>query len=134
MQIDAGQIIAGVAINQGQIGSPNLDLSFNGNYAFYSSGMPLVMTTNEVGQVTASNPPSGTVSGHMDMIANGVPAPGLPFTGTFVTDKLARGTVTLQTSTGAQHLVVYTTGGAGPMTFVGTDSNFVVSGRFEMQQ
>jgi hypothetical protein len=96
--------------------------------------MPFVMGTDEVGQLAAINPPNGTVGGHMDMIANGVPSPGLPIIGTFVMDKTARGTATLQTSAGTQHVVLYACGGVGPLTFVGTDSNFVVAGTFETQQ
>lgn len=134
MELDSGQMLSGLGVNQGQAGSPHLDLAFGGAYGFYFLGMPFVMGRDEVGQLTASNPPAGSVGGHLDAITNGVPAPGLPVSGSFVMQKTARGTATIQTASGNQNIVLYGTGGVGPLTFVGTDANFVVTGKFETQQ
>jgi hypothetical protein len=134
MEIDAGQLVSGMAFNDPFGDDPHADLAFDGNYGLSLAGQPFAQTIDEVGRLTAKGPPGGTVAGQMSMIVNGVPAPGLSVTGSFLLDGTGRGTVTLQTPAGTQHLVVYVTGGFGPLQFVGADSNFVVAGTLEMQQ
>ncbi|HEX7286201.1 MAG TPA: hypothetical protein VF532_08470 [Candidatus Angelobacter sp.] len=133
MQIDPGTMVSGLAYNQPLAGTPHLDLSFAGNYALYFIGMPFTLSTDEVGQVAATNAPSGTVAGHMDMTSAGALNSGLGISGSFTMDKTARGTTGLQTPQGTQNLILFASSGIGPVVFVGTGSN-VVAGVFETQQ
>ena len=141
LQIDPAHTISGLAFNQTGAGLPFLDLSLEGNYAFSTVGPNVTVAPDEAGELTAtvpSQPPggniTGTTSGTLDIIASGAPSPNVGQNGTFVMDFGGRGSMALTTPFGAQNLILYGTGGAGPVVYMGRDANAVIVGIFEGQQ
>jgi len=134
LQIDPGTVISGLAVNEGLAGTPHLDLTFDGAFGFNFAGFSFNGQMNEVGELITSDPGqngTGPVTGAVDIMNGSTVSTGLTLSGNFTMDKTAKGTLNIQTSSGAQHFALRSTGTAGLVAFfVPTDSTPVAAGTF----
>lgn len=137
LQIDPGNVISGLAVNEGLAGTPHLDLTFDGAFGFNFVGFSFNSQMNEIGQLITSDPGlngTGPITGAVDIMNGSTVSTGLALSGSFTMDKTAKGTLNIQTSSGAQHFALRSTGTAGLVAFfVSTDSTPVAAGMFWAQ-